>query len=292
MTSLSRLFLRDLRYHWKGLASLTAAACLICAVLTGAFLIGDSVRGTLMDNVTNNAAVARYRQRFAIPVTSPVQENGRGVLHVKGFTKDGIPVDVYALPDSDISGRDARGSSALAKKLNLKDGEMLSVRIPELSTIPAESAMGKPPELKQTPFVWRGTWTRPESELNFDDPQLPPDNLFVSREALTQALDLPENAVNEVWMREPEVPSADLLWELSGLTLDEWDGHPVLKCKSYFLPKAVSDALPKEATPILTLFVETLSDGKTSLSYCFAGAIRGDPVPVERGHVLVSHYGL
>ncbi len=288
MTSLARLFLRDLRYHWKGLASLTAAACLICAVLTGAFLIGDSVRGTLMDNVTNNAAVARYRQKFAIPVTSPVQKNGRGVLHVKGFTKDGIPVDVYALPDSDISGRDARGSLALAKKLNLKDGEMLSVRIPELSTIPAESAMGKPPELKQMPFVWCGEWTGPESELNFDDPQLPPDNLFVSREALTQALDLPETAVNEVWMREPEVPSDDLQWELSGLTMDEWDGHPVLKCKSYFLPKAVSDALPKEATPILTLFVETLSDGETSLSYCFAGAIRGDPVPVERGHVLVS----
>ena len=78
MTSLARLFLRDLRYHGKGLASLTAAACLICAVLTGAFLIGDSVRGTLMDNVKHNAALARYRQRFAIPVTSQVQENGWG----------------------------------------------------------------------------------------------------------------------------------------------------------------------------------------------------------------------
>jgi len=293
MTSLARLFLRDLRYHGKGLASLTAAACLICAVLTGAFLIGDSVRGTLMDNVKHNAAVARYRQRFRIPVTSPVQKNGRGVLHVKGFTKDGVPVDVYALPDDPaspqkIAGRDAWGSPALAGKLNLKHGEMLSVRIPELSTIPAESAMGKPPELKQMPFVWRGEWTGAESELDFDDPQLPPDNLFVSREALTQALDLPENAVNEVWMREPELPSGDLLWELSGLTMDEWDGHPVLKCKSYFLPETVSNALPKEATPVLTLFVETLSDGRTSLSYCFAGAIRGDPVPVEHGHVLVS----
>ena len=287
MTSLVRLFLRDLRYHWKGLASLTAAACLICAVLTGAFLIGDCVRGTLMDNVKHNAAAARYRQRFPIPVSSPIQ-NGLGVLHVKGFLKDGIPVDVYALPNDAITGRNARGSSALAKKLNLNDGEMISVRILELSTIPAESAMGKPPELRQMPFVWCGEWTGPESELNFDDPQLPPDNLFVSREALAQALDLPENAVNEVWSQEPEVPSGDLLWELSGLTLDEWDGRPVLKCNSYFLPKAVSDALPRDATPILTLFVETLSDGKTSLSYCFAGAIRGDPVPVERGHVLVS----
>ena len=287
MTSLSRLFLRDLRYHWKGLASLTAAACLICAVLTGAFLIGDSVRGTLMDHVAANAAVARYRQRLAIPISSPIQ-NGVGVLHVKGFTKDGIPVDVYALPDDSITGRDARGSRALAKKLNLKDGEMISVRMQKLSEIPAESAMGKPPELRQTPFVWRGEWSDLRAEADFDDPQLPPHNLFVSREALTQALDLPETAVNEVWSQEPVRLSDDVLWELSGLSLDEWEGRPVLKSRSYFLPKAVSDALPEAAAPVLTLFVETLTDGTTDLSYFFASAMKNGPVPVERGHILVS----
>ena len=287
MTSLSRLFLRDLRYHWKGLASLTTAACLICAVLTGAFLIGDSVRGTLMDHVKHNASVARYRQRFPIPVSSPIQ-NALGVLHVKGFTKDGIPVDMYALPDRDFSGRDAMGSRALAWKLNLKDGEMLSVRMQELSTIPAESAMGKPPELRQTPFVWRGEWSDPRAEVDFDDPQLPPYNLFVSREALTQALDLPETAVNEVWSQEPVRLSDDVLWELSGLVLDEWEGRPVLKSRSYFLPKAVSDALPQETAQILTLFVETLTDGTTDLSYFFASAIKNGPVPVERGQILVS----
>ena len=72
MTSLARLFLRDLRYHWKGFTSLTAAACLICAVLTGAFLIGDSVRGTLMDHVSANSAVARYRQRFPIALSTGI----------------------------------------------------------------------------------------------------------------------------------------------------------------------------------------------------------------------------
>ena len=130
MTSLARLFLRDLRYHGKGLASLTAAACLICAVLTGAFLIGDSVRGTLMDNVAANASVARYRQKLPIPVTSPIPD-ALGVLHVKGFLADGIPVDVYAVPDDRITGRDAWGSPALAKKLKLRDGAMISVRITE-----------------------------------------------------------------------------------------------------------------------------------------------------------------
>ena len=287
MNSLVRLFSRDLRYHWKGFASLTAAACLICAILTGAFLIGDSVRGTLMDHVTASAAVARYRQRFPIPVTSPVP-NGIGVLHVKGFTKDGVPVDVYALPDSGISGRDARGSSALAKKMNLKNGEMVSVRMQELSTIPAESAMGKPPELKQTPFVWRGEWSDPRAEANFDDPQLPPYSLFVSREALTQALDLPETAVNEVWSQEPVRLSDDNLWELSGLSLAEWEGRPVLKSSSYFLPEPVADAAPEDASRILTLFVEMLTDGTSDLSYFFAGAIENGLVPVERGRILVS----
>ena len=287
MNSLARLFLRDLRYHWKGFASLTAAACLICAVLTGAFLIGDSVRGTLMDHVADNAAVARYRQRFPIPVSSPIQ-NGVGVLHVKGFTKEGVPVDVYALPDNAIFGRDARGSSALAKKLNLKDGEMISVRMQELSEIPVESAMGKPPELRQTPFVWRGEWSDPRAEVDFDDPQLPPYNLFVSREALTQALDLPETAMNEVWSQEPIRLSDDVLWDLSGLVLNEWEGRTVLKSKSYFLPKAVSDALPETASQILTLFVETLTDGATDLSYFFASAMKNGPLSVERGQVLVS----
>ena len=287
MISLARLFLRDLRYHAKGLVSLALAACLICAVLTGAFLIGDSVRGTLMDNVADSAAIARYRQRFAIPVSSPVR-NATGVLHVKGFTKEGIPVDVYALPDSGISGRDAMGSRALAKKLNLQGGEMISVRMQELNTIPAESAMGKPPELRQTPFVWRGEWSDPRAEADFDDPQLPPNNLFVSREALTQALDLPESAVNEVWSQEPIRLSDDVLWELSGLTFAEWDGRPVLKSSAYFLPEAVADAAPEGASRVLTLFAETLADGTTDLSYFFAGAIKNGPIQVERDQILVS----
>ena len=250
MNSLSRLFQRDLRYHAKGLTSLALAACLICAILTGAFLIGDSVRGTLLDNVSANAAFARYRQKLAVPISSPVRD-GLGVLHVKGFLADGIPVDVYAVPDEalsgrPVSGRDAWGSPALAKKLNKPDGSMIAVRMQELAEIPAESAMGRPPELRQTPFVWRGEWTGPENELNFDDPQLPPNNLFVSREALTQALDLPETAVNEVWSQEPIRLSDDILWELSGLYFDTLHGWTILKSRMYYLPAPVVTASRKE----------------------------------------------
>ena len=297
MTSLARLFLRDLRYHGKGLASLTAAACLICAVLTGAFLIGDSVRGTLMDNVSANASVARYRQRLPIPISSPIRD-GLGVLHVKGFLADGIPVDVYAVPDEALSGRpiagrDAWGSPALAKKLKLRDVAMISVRMQELSEIPAESAMGKPPELRQTPFVWRGEWDEPMSGVNFDDPQLAPYNLFVSRTALVQALDLPENAVNEVWSQEPIRLSDDNLWDLSGLYFDTLHGWTILKSRMYYLPAPVVTASRAEdAVRSITLFVESFKDsGGTELSYCFATAFStnaNDLCTPEHGSVGVS----
>jgi len=293
MTSMIRLFLRDLQYHWKGFLALIAAACLICAILTSAFLIGDSVRGTLMDHVMKNASVARFRQNFPIPVTASIQ-NGKGLLHVKGFTAGGIPVEIYALPDSteknhdSISGREAWGSPALAKKLNLENGDITPVRVQTLSAIQSESPMGRPPELKQTPFVWRGEYTGAESEINFDDPQLPPYNLFVTREALAQALDIPENSVNEVWFQDTPALSDDVLWELSGLTLADWEGRPVLKCRSFFLPESISDAVPEQSVKILTLFVDSLTDGKTNLSYCFAGAFSDPPFAVARNHIRIS----
>ena len=278
MISLSRLFLRDLRYHAKGLTSLALAACLICAILTGAFLIGDSVQGTLLDNVSANAAFARYRQKLSIPITSPILD-GLGVLHVKGFLADGIPVDVYAVPDEAVSGRpiagrDAWGSPALAKKLNRPDGAMIAVRMQELAEIPAESAMGKPPELRQTPFVWRGAWDEPVSGVNFDDPQLAPYNLFVSREALEQALDLKANAVNEVWSQDPVRLSDDNLWDLSGLYFDTLHGWTILKSRMYYLPAPVVTASRAEdAVRSLTVFVESFKDsGGTELSYFFATA--------------------
>ena len=57
-----RLFRRDCAYYRKAFLALAASAALISAILAGALLIGDSVRGTLHDRANRNAAFMAERQ--------------------------------------------------------------------------------------------------------------------------------------------------------------------------------------------------------------------------------------
>ena len=83
--TLLRLFRRDCAYHRNRLLALGAAAALIAAILTGALLIGDSVRGTLHDRVNRNAALLTDRLLFPFPV--PTALTG-GVLHSEGLLRN------------------------------------------------------------------------------------------------------------------------------------------------------------------------------------------------------------
>lgn len=280
-----RLFLRDIAHYHRQFTALTAAACLICAILTGALLIGDSVRGTLQENAQHNANFAQYRLLFSKPVTQAIHGS---VLHAKGFIAPGIPVHIYAFHDNtSISSRDAFASPALAGKLNLKDGDLLPVRLQTLSLIPNESPMGRPPKLKQVPFIWRGIWNDPRNTVNFHDPQLPPYSLFVNLETLSDAIGMDKPSVNEAWTMKPPSLHDQVVWELSGLYFDSWDKQPVLKSRSFFLPEQIAAALP-EATRGLILFAETFTDRQHTLSYCFTGAFDGSFFPVPKDQVILS----
>src|SRR5437763_16617310 len=45
----SRLLLRNLFYHWRGNSAMLLGVAVGTAVLTGALLVGDSLRGSLRD---------------------------------------------------------------------------------------------------------------------------------------------------------------------------------------------------------------------------------------------------
>src|SRR5437879_6004344 len=47
--SFVRLLLRNLRYHWRGNLAVYLGVAVATAVLTGALLVGDSLRGSLSD---------------------------------------------------------------------------------------------------------------------------------------------------------------------------------------------------------------------------------------------------
>ena len=107
-----RLFRRDCVYYRKPFLALAAGAALISAILTGALLIGDSVRGTLHDRVNRNAAVLSERLIFPFPVETSL---AGGVLHAEGVItiSDHLTtkVQLYArASETNLHGRDALAS--------------------------------------------------------------------------------------------------------------------------------------------------------------------------------------
>lgn len=283
-----RLFVRDCVYYRKPFAALSAAACLGCAVLASALFIGDSVRGTLHGQVERNAALVEKRLRFPFPVSAEVPG---GVLHVDGVVAPDLKAQVYAFPDNDAIGdRDAYASEAMTAAWSLRDGDVFTLRVLTLPAIDGESLMGRPPELKQASFIYRGVWKDARRNIQFDNPQRQALNLFVNAARLAQILDLDQGAVNEVWM----VPggsatplSDEAMWSLSRLTLTRWKNRPVLKSRSFFMPEGVDTLFP-DAIRGLVSFAESFGDGQNGLHYFFVGAFEGDILPVEPDRAVVA----
>ncbi|MCL2623936.1 MAG: hypothetical protein FWD31_09755 [Planctomycetaceae bacterium] len=301
MMTFIQLFLRDGVYHRKTFAALSATVCLVCAILTAAMLIGDSVRGTLYDNLNRNTAFVQTCVRFPAPVNTTLPG---AVLHTRGFIAPGIKTHLYAFADAPvlrpdntvkITGRDAYCSAALAEALNLSDGDLFTVRVLTVASIPSENVMGQPPTLRQLQLAYRGVWPGLQANVNFESPQLRENNLFVNHAFLARSLELDANAVNEVWLptREetPALPD-EVIWKLAQLEFDRWDDRPVLKSKAFFLPPQIPDLFPEAAKGLVT-FVESFSgeqspDDNQSLHYLFVGAFEGDIFPVEENRAILS----
>ncbi len=285
-----RLFKRDVKWYLKPFAALSAAACLICAVLTSALLIGKSVRGTLDDNLKKDTSFVKTLIRFSIPVKANMPN---GVLHTPGFVSAGTRTNIYAFPDDhSIGGRDAYCSSALAGILKLKIGDTFSVRVQTMTAINSEELMGLPPQLRLIRFVYKGIWQDKRADVNFENPQLRPYNLFVNHAFLSESLELDKGVVNEIWSNQAKTQAkaditSDIIWDLSQLEFTHWQGRPVLKSKSYFLPSKAVEACPQASKGLIS-FADSLSGSKNRMNYFFVGAFEGNILPVKKDSVVVS----
>src|SRR6516162_2778083 len=89
--SFGALLLRNLRFHWRGHLAVLLGVALGSAVLTGALLVGDSLRGSLRDRAEQQRCGVDYAlvsPKFFSPVALPdanKTEQGillRGSIHV------------------------------------------------------------------------------------------------------------------------------------------------------------------------------------------------------------------
>jgi ABC-type lipoprotein release transport system permease subunit len=178
--SFQRLVLRGLAYHWRTNVAVVAGVATAVAVLAGALLVGDSVRGSLRDLVlqrlgrTDQAVMSAgfFREQLASdlqaqPAFASALEGIAPLIIVQGFVSNqesgrrAGQVRVYGVDDrfwrfhgvagiSGPIGLEALLSTALADELGARAGGTILVRVQRPLDIPLESVHGRKDEVGQT----------------------------------------------------------------------------------------------------------------------------------------------
>lgn len=168
--ALSALIKRNLTYFWRTNLAVVAGCAIAVAVLAGALLVGDSVRGSLRDLIMqrlgNTAFVISttgnfFREQLAADVESaPGFQSAfggacpliamRGLVTREASGRRAGGVQVYGVDDRfwrfqgfanrrGPMGRDLLISPSLARELQAKPGDAILVRVEKPSAIPLES---------------------------------------------------------------------------------------------------------------------------------------------------------
>ena len=166
----SSLVLRGLSYYWRTNVAVVLGVATAVAVLAGALLVGDSVRGSLRDLVLQRLGRADqavlsagfFRESLADALTGESLGGICPLIAVEGAVSNqtgghrASGVQVYGVDDrfwrfhglatTGPSGRDALVSAALATEIGSATGASVLVRVERPSAIPIESLHGRKDE--------------------------------------------------------------------------------------------------------------------------------------------------
>jgi putative ABC transport system permease protein len=175
--TIPRLIIRNLTYYWRTNAAVILGVATAVAVLSGALLVGDSVRGSLRALVlarlgrTDQVIVSGgfFREQLAGDIANDPNFSTRGIapmILAQGFVSmqggggRAGKVSIYGVDDrfwkfhgvslEAPTGRDALLSPALAMELGTVVGNTILVRLQRPSDIPLESLHGRKEDATQT----------------------------------------------------------------------------------------------------------------------------------------------
>src|SRR5262249_10087607 len=165
----STLLARNLAWYWRTNLAVLLGVATATAVLGGALLVGDSVRGSLRDLVLNRLGNAEsvivggnfFREGLAADLgpACPIitlsgvvshESSGRRANQVQVFGVDERFWKFQGESGEAPSGRDVLLSAALARELAGKEGDYILVRVQKPSAIPLESLHGRKDSVGQT----------------------------------------------------------------------------------------------------------------------------------------------
>jgi ABC-type lipoprotein release transport system permease subunit len=249
-----RLVLRNLLYHWRGNVPVLLGVLVGSTVLTGALLVGDSLRGSLRERTLRRLG-PRVDQALVAPrffraaLAESLQKETGGQVHpalilqatagageganrhyLRGATVLGVDPSFFApgRPPDDFATTDPSGlpgvlvSDGLARALDVRAGDHLTLRLQKPGTLPREAVLAqKKIEIEEWELVVARVLAgaEPGNLFNLRPDVQAPRNLLVPLPALQARLKLPGQANALLAAAEPDRLKTALKDQLS---LEDW----------------------------------------------------------------------
>ena len=300
MTSL-RYVLSSLWHYRRVHLAVLAGVAVATAVITGALLVGDSVRGSLRDLTLerlgriDNVLVAEQPFRAAladqfaeytaaaplllVPGSLTANKEGQS-RHATGLSVLGCTAEFWQFGDRPalLTGSQVAIGVSLARELGVSVGSEVLVRVPRASSLPADSTLGEKSETTRSGRMEVAAVLPDRGLAGFSlrPSQQPPRNVFVPLQALQKLLDAPQR-INAVALGAADY---ELLQKILQPTLDDFNIHVEqadsgivsITAERLVLPAAIVDdvhgALPHTSIqPVITYLANTLQHGEQQIPY-------------------------
>ncbi len=216
------LLKKNLQHYWRTNLAIVAGCMLSAAVLTGALLLGDAVRFSLLKLVDDRLGKASFaldsRDRFfrahlaedmandlQTPVCAALKLDGTLSLFDGSGTVNGVQVmgadkHFWSMSPSgkswDLAEDDILVNRSLAHRLKVQAGDEVLVRVSKPGFVPRESPLSNLNDLTVTMRLRvKAVMSVAEfGRFNLRANQVPPHNAFVSHKLLTEKLELGNRA--------------------------------------------------------------------------------------------------
>lgn len=229
MLTFTRLLRDSLRHHRRIHAAVALGVAVTTAVLVGALVVGDSVRGSLKDTALGRLGMVNEAlitdKFFSVDLAKQIDNLGRGeplillegsvtnpdsktrasqVTLIGDTTNNGLLPDLRFPHDetkvehsADIQDDEVILNQPLAEELGAKEGDEVIVRLPAAREVPEESALGRKTDAVAASPRLKIKWIVPAERygaFSLRPNQQAPKNAYLTNATLQKIVDKPGRA--------------------------------------------------------------------------------------------------
>ncbi len=288
---------RSLVYYWRTNLAVILGVATAVAVLSGALLVGDSVRTSLRDLVLSRLGKTEavvtsaqfFREQLAseVPGAAPMivmqgvvthEKDGRRASKVAVYGVDDRFFQFNGYSQPSPANTDARLTPALARELGAVSGDTVLLRLEKPSAIPRESIQGRKEDAGRT---LRLTASNDAPEFALQPSQGDVSAIYVSLRRLQKDLAL-TSRVNTLLLTSAQFPKDKITLDDLGIKIRALPFTLSVETASAVMNDALVAAIEKadpKAVPVFSYVANSIRIGNREVPYSIVTGLASDLPP-------------